>query len=68
MIYVNSYKDWDVYFDKPYFLIISKENKTIIGRYLDRKLVIEALKHLEKTEAIKWKQLESFFNDSRVVK
>ncbi len=68
MIYVNSYKNWDVYFKKPYFLIISRKDGAIIGKYLDRKSVIEMLKYLEKKEKIKWQQLASFFNDPRIVK
>jgi len=68
MIYVNSYKNWNIYFKKPYFFIISKKDGTIIGKYLDRKSVIEMLKYLGKKEKIKWQQLTSFFNDPRVVK
>jgi len=68
MIYVDSYKNWDVYFEKPYFLIISKRDGTIVRKCLDRKSVIEILKYLEKMEKIKWQQLASFFNDPRIVK
>jgi len=68
MVYVNSYKNWDVYFKKPYFLITSRKDGAIIGKYLDRKSVIEMLKYLEKKGKIKWQQLASFFNDPRIVK